>query len=199
MKYLKILIPLVVIIAFGCKKNGGPTNVASLSDFPLANGDTWTYQVDDSVNHSTQSATFTITGKYNLSGAAYYNTQTIINGTIVDSGQIITWNDSVIYQPNGTGLFSNLILLFPIVPNHWWHTQYWGDSVFVIGYNNSVTVLGNTYDSVYNVGRIQSVPDLYIHQNLYIAPHVGIVQGTLDVAPWIPVHKTVKLVSYSLH
>ncbi len=198
MRKLILLLPVLILIAYGCKKekNG---NVDSLSNYPLATGDIWTYQIDDSINHTTQMATFKITGSTVFGGVVSYSTQTTINGTIVDSGQIINSGDSVIYQPNGQSLFSNITLLFPLAQNNNWHTEYFGDSVFVLAANINFSVLGTNYDSVYNVGRIQSVPDLYIHQNLYIAPHVGIIQETLEVDPWIPVHKTIKLVSYNLH
>jgi len=200
MKKLTLLLPILLLIAFSCKKENSLQNVASLSDFPLANGDVWTYQVYDSIQNTTQTATFKITGNYSINGGGiYYTTQTVINGIVVDSGLIISSKDSVIYQPNGQGLFSTLTLLLPLTPNNRWHTQYYRDSVFVLAANINYTVLSNTYDSVYNVGRVQSVPDLYIHQNLYIAPHVGIVQETLEVSPWIPIHKTLKLVSYNLH
>ncbi len=203
MKKLKWLLPLLLLIAFACRKEHTVNNVASLSDFPLAIGDTWTYRVDDSINNTTQTATFKITGGYPSGGiplfVMHYVTQTVINGVIVDSGEIQTCNDTVSYKPNGQSLFSTLTLVLPISPNSNFHTSYYGDSVFVLGANLSLNVLGTTYDSLYNVGRIQSVPDLYIHQNIYIAPHIGIVQQVLDVAPWIPVHKTIRLVSYQLH
>ena len=200
MKILKSFLPLILLIAFCCKKEHNTVNVPSLTDFPLAAGDTWNYQLYDSINNVTENATFKITGSYALNGPGiYYITQTVVNGVMVDSGQIISRNDSVIYQPNGQGLFSNLTLLFPLSPNKKWHTEYSGDSVFVLASNINYTVLSSTYDSVYNVGRIQSVPDLYIHQNVYIAPHIGIVRQTLDEGTWIPVHKTIKLVSYNLY
>ena len=199
MRLFKLLLPLVLLAALCCKKETNPANTPSLSDFPLATGDTWNYQVFDSINNITQNATFKITGSYTINGPTVYTTQTVINGNIVDSGVIVHSGDSVMYQPNGQGLFSNLTLLFPLTANNKWHTEYYGDSVFVIAANINFTVLTNNYDSVYNIGRIQSVPDLYIHQNLYIAPHIGIVQETLEVDPWIPVHKTLKLVSYTLH
>jgi hypothetical protein len=198
MKKIILLLPVLILLAYGCKKEKS-ANTDSLSNFPLATGDTWVYQVNDSTHQTTQMATFKITGSAVFGGVVSYSTQTTINGTVVDSGLIINSGDSVMYQPNGQGLFSNLTLLFPLAVNNTWHTQYSGDSVFVLAGNINLTVLGNNYDSVYNVGRVQSVPDLYIHQNLYIAPHVGIIQETLDVAPWIPVHKTIKLVSYNLH
>jgi hypothetical protein len=198
MKKTLLLIALAVILFEGCKKQHPAPNTPSLSDFPLKTGDTWTYSIDDSINHTTQTAIFTITGSYTINGPVYYTTQTVINGIVVDSGSIIATSDSVIYQPNGEGLFSSLTLLFPMAPNSYWHTRYTGDSVFVSAANISFNLMGITYDSVYNVGRVESVPDLYIHQNLYIAPHVGIIQETLDVQPWIPVHKTLKLISYQL-
>jgi hypothetical protein len=198
MRKLILLLPVLVIIVYGCKKER-TGNVDSLSNFPLATGDVWTYQVDDSINHTTQTATFKITASTVFGGMLTFNTQTIINGVVVDSGLIVNSGDTVMYQPNGQSLFSNLTLLFPLSANSKWHTEYYGDSAFVIAANINLSVAGNNYDSVCNVGRIQSVPDLYIHQNLYIAPHVGIIQETLDVAPWIPVHKTIKLISYNLH
>ena len=197
MRKLTLLLPILLMIAYGCKKEK-TGNVDSLSNFPLATGDVWNYQVYDSIHNTTQMATFKITGTTVFGGIVTYSTQTTINGTIVDSGQIINSGDTIMYQPNGQSLFSNLTLLFPLAQNSTWHTDFYGDSVFVLAANINYSVLGNNYDSVYNVGRIQSVPDLYIHQNLYIAPHVGIIQETLDVAPWIPVHKTIKLVSYTL-
>ena len=190
---------MLALIAFGCKKDHNVMNQASLSDFPLATGDSWTYRIDDSINHTTQNAVFTITGSYTLNGPTFYTTQTVIGGVVVDSGGIISSHDSVIYQPNGQGLFSDVTLLLPLTPNSNWHTRYYGDSVFVLAADISFSVLGNAYDSVYNIGRIQSVPDLYIHQNLYIAPHVGIIQETIEISPWIPVNKTIRLVSYHLH
>ena len=205
MKNLKFLLPLLLLIAFACRKehNTNVNNVPSLTDFPLADGDIWTYQVDDSINNTTQTATFKITGSYPEGSIPlfkmHYTTQTVINGVVVDSGEIQTCNDTVSYKANGQSLFSNLTLLLPLNQNGKWHTSYYGDSVFVIAANVSLNVLGTSYDSLYNVGRIESVPDLYIHQNLYIAPHIGIVQEVLDVAPWIPVHKKVRLVSYQLH
>lgn len=203
MKFIKLLAPVLMLVFLCCKKESGTSNTVSLSDFPLAVGDTWTYQVFDSINNNTNNAVFTITGVHMLSGVPVnilnYTTQTVINGTVVDSGSIISYNDSVIYQPNGQGLFSNLTLLFPLTPNNKWHTQYNSDSVSVLASNISFMVLNNNYDSVYNVGRIESVPDLYIHQNLYIAPHIGIIQEALWEGSWVPVHKTLKLVSYTLH
>ena len=189
---------ILIFIAYGCKKEINH-NVNSLSNFPLATGDIWTYQVNDSINHTTQMATFKITGTTVFGGVVSYSTQTIINGTVVDSGQITNSGDSIMYQPNGQGLFSNLTLLFPLAQNNNWHTEYSGDSVFVLAANINFSVLGTNFDSVYNVGRIQLVPDLYIQQNLYIAPHVGIIQQTLETGTWIPEHKTIKLVSYNLH
>ena len=203
MRKTKPLLPILLLIIFACKKEHNLNNVASFTNFPLAVGDIWNYQVFDSINNTTQNAVFKITGFYISSGVpvniTHYQTQTIINNVITDSGEIVTAGDTVMYKPTGQGLFSNLTLLLPMSPNSNWHTEYYGDSVFVTGANESVAVLGTTYDSLYNVGRIQSVPDLYIYQNLYIAPHIGIVQETLDIAPWIPVHKTIKLVSYQLH
>lgn len=203
MKNIKFLIPVVLLFVLACKKDHQVNNVASLSDFPLAIGNTWTYQVNDSINNTTQTAIFKITGGYYASGIPisimHYTTQTIINGVLADSGEILTCNDSVMYRPSGQGLFSNLTLLLPLAPNSNWHTEYYGDSVFVIAANQYLTVLGNNYDSVYNVGRLQVEPDLYIQQNLFIAPHVGIVQQTLNMGTWIPSRKSLKLMSYQLH
>jgi hypothetical protein len=203
MKSLKLILPVALLLAFACRKEHNVNNVASLTDFPLATGDTWNYQVDDSINHTTQTAVFKITGGYLAGGipvsVMHYTTQTIINGVVTDSGEILTCNDTVMYRPSGQGLFSNLTLLLPLTPNSYWHTGYFGDSVFVISANQYLTVSGNNYDSVYNIGRLQVVPDLYIQQNLFIAPHVGIVQQNLSMGSWIPVHKALRLMSYQLH
>jgi hypothetical protein len=203
MKNIKFLIPLAFLFILACKKEHNTYNVASLSDFPLATGNTWTYQVDDSINHTTQTATFKITGAYLASGipisVMHYTTQTTINNLVTDSGEILTCNDTVMYRPNGQSLFSNLTLVLPLTANSNWHTEYYGDSVFVVAANQVLTVAGNTYDSVFNVDRIQIVPDLYIRQNVFIAPHVGIIQQSLSMGSWIPTNKALRLISYQLH
>lgn len=200
MKPYKILLPLLLLATlYACKKDRNNHNVASLSSFPLAAGDIWNYQLYDSINNTTQNATFKITGSVGLNGPIVYLTQTIINNVVVDSGTIEQSGDTIFYQPNGQGLFSNLTLLVPMQANQWWHTQYTADSVYVVAANFNYSVAGNNYDSVFEVGRTEIVPDLYIHQDVYIAQHVGIIQVALNQGSWIQVRKSIKLVSYSLH
>lgn len=200
MKRALIFIPVILILIFACKKNHPTGGFVDISGFPLKAGDTWTYQLFDSINNITDTAVFTITSSYSQGSSVYFNTQTIIAGNVTDSGQIINTGDSVIYQPgNGNGLFSTITLLFPMAQGSKWHTRYYGDSVFVIAANLTHSEFRTTYDSVYYVNRIESVPDLYIHQYIYLAPGVGIIEETLEMAPWIPVHKTLRLISYQIH
>ena len=64
---------------------------------------------------------------------------------------------------------------------------------------SSFTVLGKGYSNVYQLQRVMSVPDLYIQANIYEVPGIGIIQETLDMGPWIPQHKIIRLISYSVH
>ena len=199
MKKIALLLPALMLLVFACKKEK-TTNTTGLSDFPLAVNNTWTYQVYDSIHQTSQTAVFKITGVYAINGGPLtYTTTTTTDGVVTDSGVITSSNDTIYYQPNGQGLFSNLTLLFPLSPNNYWHTQYYSDSVFVMATDLNLSVLNNNYSHVYQVGRFLSMPDLYINQNLYIAPHVGIIQQSISVGTWIPLNKSMKLVSYSLH
>ncbi len=199
MRSILRFIPALLIIISACHKHDTNSYV-DLSSYPLKSGDNWTYQVFDSINNVTDTALFSITGSYTLNGGPiYYTTTTVISGTVVDSGLIVLSGDSVMYQPSGNGLFSDLTLLFPLSQGSKWHTRYYGDSVSVNAVNLNRTVLGTTYDSVYNIVRVQSVPDLYIHQTIYIAADIGIIEATCDIMPWIPQHKTIRLIKYSIH
>jgi hypothetical protein len=189
----------LLVLVYSCHKNTG-SSLVDISGFPLKAGDSWTYQVFDSIHNVTDTAVFSITGSYTLNGGpVYHTTQTNISGVIVDSGLIIQSADSIIYQPAGNGLFSDLTLLFPLAQGSKWHTRFYGDSVYVIATNLNRSVLGSNYDSICNVGRIRSVPDLYINQSVYIAPGVGIIEESYYMMGWVPQHKTIRLISYSIH
>ena len=199
MKRIALLLPVLMLFVFACKKEK-TNNTTGLSDFPLAVNNTWTYLVYDSIHQTSQTAIFKITGLNVANGGIKtYTTTTTTNGIVVDSGLIINSGDTVLYQANGQGLFSNLTLLFPLTANNYWHTQYYSDSVFVAATNLNLSVLDNNYSNVFQVNRIESIPDLYIGQDVYIAPHVGIIQQNLSQGSWILVHKSLQLVSYSLH
>lgn len=193
-----LFIAATLLLLCACHKNTGNSFVG-ITDFPVKTGDSWTYQVFDSIHNTTDTAVFSITGSYTLNGGpVYFTTQTNISGVIVDSGRIIHSADSIIYQPDGVGLFSNITLLFPLAQGSHWHTQLFGDSVYVAGTNLNLTVLNNNYDSVCNVKRTFMAVDLYIDQNIYIAPRVGIIKQEYYMMGWIPQHKTLRLISYSL-
>ena len=199
MKRIALLLPVLMLFVFACKKEK-TNNTTGLSDFPLAVNNTWTYLVYDSIQQTSQTAVFKITGMYATNGGAVtYTTTTTTNGTVIDSGLIINSGDTLLYQANGQGLFSNLTLLFPLTVNNYWHTQYYSDSVFVAAANLNLSVLSNNYSNVFLVNRIESVPDLYIRQDVYIAPHVGIIQQNFNQGSWFLVNKSLRLVSYSLH
>ena len=200
-KTKSILLVLVAIIMLlsACHKNTG-SSLVDISGFPLKTGDSWTYQVFDSINNTTDTAVFTITGSYGLNGGSvYYTTQTNISGVIVDSGQIIHSADSVMYQPAGTGLFSDIILLFPLAQGSQWQTSRYGETVSVTATNLNLTVLSHSYDSVCSVHRTFMAVDIYIDQTVLVAPRVGIVKQEYYMNGWIAQHKTLRLVSYSLH
>jgi hypothetical protein len=197
-KRILLFIAATLMVLNACHKNTG-SSLVDISGFPLRAGDSWTYQVFDSINNTTDTAVFSITGSYTLNGGpVYFTTQTNISGVIVDSGLIIHSADSIIYQPAGVGLFSSITLLFPLAQGSHWHTRLFGDSVYVAATNLNLTVLNNNYDSVCNVRRTFMAVDLYINQNIYIAPGVGIIKQEYYMMGWIAQHKTLRLISYSL-
>ena len=173
----------------------------NMSDYPVNTGNTWTYQVWDSINNITDTAVFKITTKTVLNAdTSIYNFQTTVNGVAVDSGTITQSLTAFTYLSlTSNTLFESLRLAFPINANSHWQGHIPGDTLNVISGSANFTVLGNTYSNVCSFHRSLIIPDYYVQATAYLAPGVGIVQETIDIEPWIRQYKTIRLISYYVH
>ena len=91
---MKKLIPILLLLAFACKKYETQTNAQTINAITLKVGDSWSYQVTNYPATQTDTAVFTIIAQTSDTAAhiagsdTIFKTQTTINGIVVDSGTI---------------------------------------------------------------------------------------------------------------
>ena len=200
MKKLIPFLTLLILISACRKTQTRHYTPLNMSDYPVNIGNIWTYQVWDSVTNVTDTVVFKITAKTVVNAdTSIYNYQTSANSAVVDSGTITQSLTAYSYSSyTGNGIFQWLRLTFPINITGA-QVLFPQDTIYGIAVLNSFAVLGNTYTNVYQLQRSLSVPDLYIQANIYEVPGIGIIQETLDISPWIPQHKVIRLISYYVH
>ena len=197
-----ILCLLAVCLLTSCHKNPGPRpTVLNMSDYPVNTGNSWTYQVFDSILNTTDTAVFKVNSKTVLKiDTNLYNYQTMVNGSIVDSGYIVQTANSYTYSSyTGNALFANIKFRFPIYMNGTVAVQFPQDTVYGLSVLQRLTVLANNFTSVYQLQRNLSMPDFYLEATLDVVPGIGIVQEDFSAGSWIPRRKTIRLISYNIH
>ena len=199
---MKKLIPILLVLTGSCHKDPVITyNNINMADYPIAVNNKWTYQVSDSINNTVDTAVFKINAEMAINNdTLFFTTQTLMHGAVVDSGTIMKTATSYIYSPNGYGLFDRLKLTFPMHLNSAWGGPIVnGDTLTVSQVITSLNVLGVNYLNVLDIKRSLIIPDYYVSQQVEMAPHIGIVQQNFEIQPWIPLKRSIRLISYELH
>jgi hypothetical protein len=180
---MKKLIPILLLLAFACKKSNNTTNL-QMTDVPLRVGNSWTYLVTNYPVTETDTATFAIVSQTTInSDSTVFKTQTSIRGVVVDSGTISKtsstsaytyWGDNGHQFFAGSGLFDGWRLTFPIQPKSGWSTS--GGSIQVVASNQTVTIEGIQYINVYTLVRSAITPGGQLADTMLVAPRIGIIK-----------------------
>jgi len=205
--YLHLLIATwTVLVIAACKKNDQSLGDVSLksTEFPLAVGDKWVYQVNDYNSNTSDTITLAITGSQSLPGnTTSYRCDITIHGAVVDSGTWLADGKIFTYQglnPNSYSYFGNIKLQFPCTTGGNWPGIYPTDTVRLISRIDSTAILGREYHPVFSLRRSFQLQGNYSQvQNVLIAPNIGIINQSLDIFSGGPLqNQGFSLISWSL-
>ena len=194
---MKKLIPILLLLAFACKKYETQTNAQTINAITLKVGDSWSYQVTNYPATQTDTAVFTIIAQTSDTAAhiagsdTIFKTQTTINGIVVDSGtitQIGMWCSLCNYTPitityhgdngiqtfAGSGLFDTWELDFPMSSPTTFKSSTQTATVTAAG--QTLSIGGHTYTNVYTLTRTLITPGGLITDTILIAPTIGIIK-----------------------
>jgi hypothetical protein len=171
---MRKLIPLALIILLSCHKEKTNTGTAC---YPLAVGDSWTYQVTNFPATQTDTAVFQIVSVSSVNSNTIYTTQTSIHGVVVDSGTITQssagytyYGDNGIQTFAGSGLFDGWVLNCPLQPGASWGSER------VISSGQSLSISGSSYSNVFIITQNEVTPGGPVIDTLYVAPGIGILK-----------------------
>ena len=109
-----LLFFILLLLAASCHKTQ-PQRFAALnmSDYPVNTGDSWAYQVWDSVTNVTDTTVFIVTSKTVVNtDTTIFNYQATVSGSIVDSGTITqSLTAYAYYSSTGNSIFQSLRLI----------------------------------------------------------------------------------------
>ena len=197
---------LWILIFLGCNKTTNNSPNLSISDYPMALGDKWVYQVIDSGRQVpvTDTISIEVIGKtiYH-NDSIVYNTQTIRGGTVVDSGVVIFSISGIDYEYTDISgsLFPDLYLSFPLHQGQTWFSKIvTSESYQVLATGQTATILAKPYTGINQIYRADQRNRGVLRSTIYVCPQIGIIYKSLDYYDFgITIRTTIKLISYNLH
>lgn len=172
-----------LLFCFACKKSDEGNLLFNKDQFPLKVGNWWRYDVHDFYAQSTDTLLITVISKTDNGSDAEYKCSLTKHGIQVDSGYFKTTNSSIEYR----GLyplyshFGDFLLRTPFNIGDKWSGLYLKDTLSATARVPSFKVLDKTYEPVYTLERIVTLPGYSMTQDLFVTPNVGIIYQSLDI------------------
>jgi len=169
----KICILYVCVILFffeGCRQN---KTIDPSSVFSNKVGNTYQYQVDDSILNKTYSVYISVIGKKTLENGSLSQIWIFKYPNFVDTNYVVSHLDSVIFY-NKTGNYKNSIYIFPLYLNSEWTGSQAYDSTQVIS-KSSLQISAGNFSNLFIIKEKAIGNNYGLVRNIWFDQTVGII------------------------
>ena len=207
MKNKYYLILFILLFALSCKKGNPTISSFTESSYPLAIGNWWQYQV----NQTNEGGGYDTTLLNTVSTAKIgpyikYTCNITLNGRFIDSGYFLQSDTSLSFinnlPPTYFSLFPNFHLKFPIEIGQYWQGAFSGDSIRVVGLASDCEgSYGQYFSTCFSTVESYNLLHNFKVENMLLTAKVGLVHQSIDfnsdtAQGGIQINQAVNLINY---
>lgn len=182
-KYYIVIIALLVLSC--CKKDDSSSSTFTKDSYPLAVGNWWQYQVNQTYEGGGyDTILLNVLSANTITPYTKYICNITLNGRVIDSGYFLQSDTSLTFVNSLPSpyfsLFPNFHLKFPVSIGQFWDGSFSGDSVLVVGVANTCSFNSHTYGPCYYTNESYNMPHNFKRETMTLAPKVGLIKQSMD-------------------
>jgi len=187
-----------ILCLTSCSK--GNANNEQIQDFPDAIGNSWTYNVFDSIKHISDTEFVKIIGTTTLNNGMNSKIIRTINYFSADTTftYLETSGNRAIFYLNKDAKDYNKVYQFPLKENTYWFGENLLDTNKVISKENIIVPAGSFI--AYKIHRSYTVTNVGINETEWYTPKIGMIKRDYyERNIGFTIKKTYELVYYKIH